>query len=611
MILDHGVIPVAWTVGVINPIYKNKGDPTRPENYRPITLLSCMGKLFTCVINNRLKSYIESNNIIHESQAGFRSGFSTSDHMFVLNHLIQYLNNQNKKLYCAFIDLKQAFDTVWREGLWIKLSKSNINGKCFNLIKNMYENIKSCVSVNSEVSNYFSSDIGVRQGENLSPLLFSLFLNDLNDYFTIHNIEDCIDLPVPDHIQNMQTFLKLFILLYADDTVLLSESSQGLQNALNTYAQYCDTWKLTVNIQKTKILIFSKGRPGSTNFTFQGNQLETVNEYKYLGILFSRTGSFNRCKLHIANQATRAMYSLLRNANRLSLPVDLQIDLFNKTIKPILLYGSEIWGYGNNQVIERVQLKSLKYILKLKRSTPNYMVYGESGAMPLSVDIDNRMVAFWTRLMTNTDNNIMKLSSKIYNIMHNYSIHLNDQILKKKYPWLHHLKSVVVKCGLNNIWEIQDMTNPIWVKAAVKQKLQDLFINEWFSLIETSSNATFYRIFKTKFGMESFLCNYLSKNLQYLIKFRTRNHRLPVEIGNWNRTPLNERFCRNCADKLGDEFHYLFECRLFNDARKKYLKPYYYRHPNMYKLERLINSHNKKEILNLMLFAKEIILQVR
>ena len=83
----------------------------------------------------------------------------------------------------------------------------------------------------------------------------------------------------------------------------------------------------------------------------------------------------------------------------LNLPIDLQIDLFNKTVKPILLYGSEIWGYGNIDSIERVQLKFLKHILKLKRSTTSYFIYCETSCMPLSIDIRERMVSFWSRLL--------------------------------------------------------------------------------------------------------------------------------------------------------------------------------------------------------------------
>jgi hypothetical protein len=157
IILDTGIFPERWTQGIILPIYKNKGNAQSPENYRPITLLSCLGKLFTAIINNRLTKFSDEFNIIKNNQAGFRKIHSTIDNLFVIQSLIDLLKLQKKKLFCAFIDFKQAFDTVWRQGLWYKLIQNNINGKCFNVIKNMYENIKSCVKTNSGVTPFFPS----------------------------------------------------------------------------------------------------------------------------------------------------------------------------------------------------------------------------------------------------------------------------------------------------------------------------------------------------------------------------------------------------------------------------------------------------------------------
>ena len=181
-ILDTGLIPSAWIEGMIVPIYKNKGDETNAENYRPITLISCFGKLFTAVLNNRLNSYLEDNGLLNEDQAGFRHGYSTTDHIFTLHCLIELLKYQKKKLFCTFIDFSKAFDLVWRIGLWKKLLDTKINGKFFNVIHNLYHNIKSCILLNNEKSSFFSSNCGVRQGENLSPVLFALFLNDLEHY---------------------------------------------------------------------------------------------------------------------------------------------------------------------------------------------------------------------------------------------------------------------------------------------------------------------------------------------------------------------------------------------------------------------------------------------
>ena len=110
---------------------------------------------------------------MNENQAGFRKEYSTVDHIFVLNTLIETLKKkQKKKLFCAFIDFSQAFNNVWRIGLWRKLLGSTVQGKFLRVIYNMYSGIKSCVSVNNECSGYFISNLGVRQGENLSPVLF-------------------------------------------------------------------------------------------------------------------------------------------------------------------------------------------------------------------------------------------------------------------------------------------------------------------------------------------------------------------------------------------------------------------------------------------------------
>ena len=112
LIHESGNIPESWIVGIIKPLYKRKGDPTLPENYRPITILNCMGKLFTAILNSRLNNYLKENNLLNETQAGFRSLFSTADNIFVIHALIENLRVRRLKLYCAFIDFQKAFDSV-------------------------------------------------------------------------------------------------------------------------------------------------------------------------------------------------------------------------------------------------------------------------------------------------------------------------------------------------------------------------------------------------------------------------------------------------------------------------------------------------------------------
>ena len=106
---------------MIKLLYKNKGVPTLPENYRPITILSCMGKLFTAILKTRLNTFLEVNSILNETTCGFRASYSTSDNIFVMNALIEYLRVRKLKLFCAFIDFTKAFDNVWRVDLLGKL----------------------------------------------------------------------------------------------------------------------------------------------------------------------------------------------------------------------------------------------------------------------------------------------------------------------------------------------------------------------------------------------------------------------------------------------------------------------------------------------------------
>ena len=116
-------------------VYKNKGDKSEPKNYRPITLLSCLGKIFTSILNSRLCKYLDELLIINENQAGFRHGYSTNDHIFSLYALFELLKLKKKKLHCAFIDFQRAFDSIQRNLLLINVLENNIDGKFFRIIK--------------------------------------------------------------------------------------------------------------------------------------------------------------------------------------------------------------------------------------------------------------------------------------------------------------------------------------------------------------------------------------------------------------------------------------------------------------------------------------------
>ena len=250
-VLETGIIPTDWTIGIIKPLYKNKGDINYVNNYRGITLLSCLGKLFTSVLNTRLYSYLTTENIIGSEQVGFRPKHSTLDHIFALQILANFYINDKKQLFCAFVDYSKAFYFIDRAYLWQKVLDSNVNGKVLNVIRNMYKNAQSCVSLKNNLSESFPCQVGVRQGENLSPLLFAIYLNDFKLFLTEkYNGLAKVSSSISDELN---VYLKIFCLLYADDTLVLAESADQLQKALDGLNIYCKRWALKVNKKKLRL----------------------------------------------------------------------------------------------------------------------------------------------------------------------------------------------------------------------------------------------------------------------------------------------------------------------------------------------------------------------
>ena len=226
--------PNLWELGLITPLHKTD-DIGNPDNYRGITINSCLSKLFNQLMNDRLTRYMDENDLIQCNQIGFRKGYRTSDHVFVMKTLIDKYLNTGKRLYMCFIDFKKAFDTVWREGLFYKLLKQGISRKFVNLLINTYSKQKSCVNLKENITNTFHPTKGLKQGCNLSPNLFNLFIDDITRCFN-------------DKCEPAKLISKnINCLLYADDLVLISESPVGLQNCLNKLYDYSKTWKLSIN----------------------------------------------------------------------------------------------------------------------------------------------------------------------------------------------------------------------------------------------------------------------------------------------------------------------------------------------------------------------------
>ena len=239
LIFQTGYYPDCWRKAFIIPIFKS-GDKDDPNNYRGISLLNGLAKIFSAVLNNRIMAYMKDK--FSKVQFGFRPDHRTTDSIFIFKTLInKYLQLNKKTIYVCFVDLRKAFDSIWRKALFYKLMANGIGEKMINIIKMMYRDSKSAVKIDGGHSEYFNIDTGVKQGDSLSPTLFNIYINEMPDLF-LHN--SCSPLTLDSST--------IGSLLFADDLLLLSETKEGLQNSLDKLSEFCDKWKFTVNSKKQK-----------------------------------------------------------------------------------------------------------------------------------------------------------------------------------------------------------------------------------------------------------------------------------------------------------------------------------------------------------------------
>ena len=611
LILQTGHVPSEWGVGLIVPIFKKKGSHFDPNNYRGITLLSCLGKLFTLCLNARLTKFARDRHIIGEEQTAFREGYCTMDNAFVLNELINLYLHKNKRLYCCFIDYQKAFDTINRSALWGKLIENGFNGKILRVIYNMYDSAKSYVKQQSMTSGLFACNVGVRQGENLSPFLFAIFLNDFEKSLSTkyNGLTTITELSRILSTDDMNFYINMYTLLYADDTLVFAESPEEMQLALNEVADYCQKWDLSINKLKTKVVIFSRGKV-KKNFHFKIGtiDIDTSSEYEYLGIFFNCNGSFGKAIEERITPARKAMFGLNEKAANLLLPPDIHIDLFEKMIVPIFLYGSEVWGYGNVEPLEIFYRAFIKRVLGLKRNTPNSIVYGEVGKYPVVHQVHLRMLSFWIKV---SEGKQTKLSSIIYKLI--YKLHLDGSYDS---PWLMCIKNILCNSGNRHFWIDQEHLTPkSFMKSELVLHFQARFLQEWDAEILRNRRCVTYLIikdncvFKTSndFVFQPYLSHLSYLDRRALAKFRSGSHNLPVikyrfgEGGGGVDTK-----CKYCNDVLCDEYHVLFICKFFKEQRTKYLKKYYTVKPSTLKMHSLFNA-NRKVTANLAKFIRYIL----
>ena len=551
LIENVGIYPTAWNTSFLVPLLK-KGCQSDPDNFRGLAVGSNISKFYALCLNNKLVNYVESHNILSPHQFGFREDHRTSDAIFTLRSAVSYYkNNSNKPVYSCFVDFTKAFDSVDRTALAFKLGEVGIRSSLLKLIIDMYRDTNYIIKSNGIFSTPFSAKFGVKQGCNLSPLFFNIFVNDLHEIFD----KACDPLNVNGW--------KVNSLSYADDLVLLSESESGLQNSLNKLEHFCNTWGLKVNISKTKVVVFNKSYNSKIKnllFEIDKNKIGISKTYCYLGVDISNTGSFLNATDSLYKKGLRALYSIYSTLDVRSDVVSarLFLNLFDSLVQPVLLYGCEIWGShclnNNNRVLTFVN-KFYKTLLGVKQRCSNAGVLCELGRYPIEINIAKAMIKYWFRLTSLPSN---RLAAHCYWSLYNLN-NLND-------TWFQAIKSIIFTTGQYDVWLNQE--NLVSLQKNFRSRKQNYVIQALkdvygqFATDKISSESKLY-LFKNDADTQT-ISNYLTSvhgrnRRRAIANFRLGTSGIELEKGRHLGLEREHRSCKICSTKnIETEEHFIF-----------------------------------------------------
>ena len=358
--IQLGYIPTAWKIATLHMLLKPDKLPSLTTSYRPISLISSIMKLFERVIEQRLRSHLEHIGFINKHQSGFRRAKSTDDHLFRLSQSIMESFNKGEHVVAAFLDVEKAFDNVWHNGLRYKIFQLDLPTKMTRWLSDFLVGRLIQVNVNNFFSNQINPKAGVPQGSVLSPLLFLIYVNDL---------------PAPHHNQNSLS-------QFADDTAQWAFSlsvriaAKLLQQDLLNLAMWCAKWRIKLNPEKTKVIIFSRSilaRKTELNLKLYGETLKIYPQVKFLGITFDSQLNFKKHFEDILDRCNTRYYRLRLLANKKWGPSpSTLIQIYKQCVRPIFEYGALSTITTSDNIISKIQRLQNKFI-RLALRLPKYI----------------------------------------------------------------------------------------------------------------------------------------------------------------------------------------------------------------------------------------------
>ncbi|KAL1447205.1 hypothetical protein WDU94_013867 [Cyamophila willieti] len=505
-------------------------------------------------------------NLIDEGQAGFREGRSCTDNLFTLYAILSINTKQpREKVFACFVDFRRCFDSVPHSLLWNHLHNIGVSSHLIRTIKSIYDkakvSVRNCQETNRTSEgihlNKVALNIGLLQGDGLSPLLYLLFVSDLIQYFETRGIEGV----------RINAETRVIALMYADDLVLLANSDIMLQKMLDTFSAYCKEKELTVNTEKTNVMIFRrKGRVSPRyRFLFDDEEIKIVSTYLYLGVLFTSQFCFRENAKRAIDKASKA--TVVTNSLWARTGVhswENRTTLYQAIVKSTLLYAVEVWGPRYQELLEKAQVNYFKKLLFWPRNTPNYILRRETGAEKLSTDIFEKMLKWWEKILRMPEYRYPKLCLQELKRLEFF------QPLDTEHNWAAQLREELLKAGRENLYHSED---PEEIKSEMESLItthRNQTIEEDTRRIRNSNYSDLYQELTTGVDTEKYLTFDLEmEKIRTVSQLRVAPMKeIRIYTNGCTYIVNTEEICSICSLGEGETLaHILLRCPLYGETR--------------------------------------------
>lgn len=336
---EREYFPRSWDPAIITSIPKTRG-ANDPNQFRGISLLQTISKLFTAILANRIQNAAINSGRIAKEQAGFRRGEEAIAQAITVAEVIQRARATSKLAVITFLDAEKAFDKAPHGAIMAKLDAFGVRGKMLNMIKSLYRSPSFKVRIGNTLSDEHPVEKGVKQGETLSPILFLIFINDFADH--IRNASEH-GLKLARHLEPILTAK------FADDIAMIAPDVETAQKQLDAATEWMNLWSMKGNAKKCAVMICGRDkqtRGDLPKFYIQGNEIEVRSEYLYLGVMLNDKMNMEKTASYRLEKATNLKNRSLPFLHSNAVPFLAKYIITRQVIIPTMTYGIELWGWN-------------------------------------------------------------------------------------------------------------------------------------------------------------------------------------------------------------------------------------------------------------------------